>query len=280
MVPPRRRVLAVLAVGVLASLLLGTVLAVTPATAATGTYLRLARLSPGTAAADVSFTSVADPARQYLVSGMDYGEFSDYRQVEPGIYTVSVRPAGAPADSPPMLSTTVEAAAGTSYTVVGLDAPDPTLRVLTDDLTPAPPGGTRLRVIPGVPSAPRLDVAVNGGPVVGTGLELGAPAAYLSVPSGPVGLSVSAGERVETLPVELPPDSVATVLVLERDGRWQTAVSVDARGPGPVPRGGVEAGHGGAAAPGSAGPSAAGWLVVGAGLLGGLALGTRRRSRR
>lgn len=273
--PALRRFLAALTVGVLSSLLLGTTLAA-PAAAATGTYLRIAHLSPGMASADVSITSVADPARSYRLAGMGYGEVSDYRGIEPGIYTISVRPAGAPPQSPPMLSTTLEVTAGGAYTVVGLEGPGPTLRVLTDDLTPAPPGQTRLRVIDAAPSVPRLDVAVDGGPVLGAGLAYGAATGYRSVPSGPVTLQVKAGpDRVVPLPVGLVPGGESTVLVLERDGRVQAAVSVDARGPGEVPTGGIETGRGGTSAPGGT-PTAA-WLLVGAGLVGGLALGTGRR---
>ena len=69
--------------------------------------LRLAHLSPDTPAVDVYVDAVADPASRITLEGVDYGTVSDYQDVPPGTYTVSMRQAGASPDTPPVLSTTV-----------------------------------------------------------------------------------------------------------------------------------------------------------------------------
>src|SRR4051812_26321670 len=62
--------------------------------------LRPAPLSPDTPAVDVYVDSVSDPAAAVTLPGVAYGTVSDYRTVPAGTYTVSMRKAGAAADSP------------------------------------------------------------------------------------------------------------------------------------------------------------------------------------
>ena len=82
--------------------------------------LRLAHLSPDTPAVDVYVDSVADPDAGIVLSGVAYGAVSDYQDVPPGEYTVSMREAGAGAGAPPVLSTTVEVGEGSARTVAGV----------------------------------------------------------------------------------------------------------------------------------------------------------------
>ena len=63
-------------------------------------YLRLAHLSPDTPKVDVYVASVADPARSFVVPGVGYGAVSPYQPLPAGSYVISMRGAGAPADSP------------------------------------------------------------------------------------------------------------------------------------------------------------------------------------
>ena len=69
--------------------------------------LRLAHLSPDTPAVDVYVDSVSDPDTGIVLTGVRYGAISDYQDVPPGEYTVSMREAGAEESAPPVLSTTV-----------------------------------------------------------------------------------------------------------------------------------------------------------------------------
>src|SRR5687767_15272142 len=52
-------------------------------------------LSPDTPAVDVYVDSVADPDTGIVLNGVGYGAVSEYQDVPPGEYTVSMREAGA-----------------------------------------------------------------------------------------------------------------------------------------------------------------------------------------
>src|SRR3954452_10895064 len=92
-------------------------LAVAAPAAAPPAYLRLAHLSPDTPTVDVYVNSAADPARSFVVQGVGYGAVSDYKPLPPDTYVISMRPAGAPAGSPPVISASVDARPGAAYTV-------------------------------------------------------------------------------------------------------------------------------------------------------------------
>ena len=86
---------------------------------ASPSYVRLAHLSPDTPQVDVYVDSAADPARSFVVPGVGYGVVSDYRPMPADTYVISMRAAGAPADSPPVISATVHAQPGAAYTIAG-----------------------------------------------------------------------------------------------------------------------------------------------------------------
>ena len=74
--------------------------------------LRLAHLSPDTPAVDVYVDAVSDPDAGITLEGVGYGAVSEYQDVPPGEYTVSMREAGAGEEAPPVLSTTVQVEGG------------------------------------------------------------------------------------------------------------------------------------------------------------------------
>lgn len=74
-----------------------TTVGVVPASAATGTYLRLAHLAPDTPTVDVLVTAFSGATLR--LDGVSYGDVSACRQITPGRYTLQMRTAGAP-DSP------------------------------------------------------------------------------------------------------------------------------------------------------------------------------------
>ena len=57
-------------------------------------------------------TSYTRPDWKFLLKGVGYGAVSPYQRLQPDRYAVSMRPAGAPATSPPVLSTNVNASPG------------------------------------------------------------------------------------------------------------------------------------------------------------------------
>ena len=242
--------------------------------AADGGLLRLAHLSPDTPAVDVYVDSVADPSAGVVLPGVAYGTVSDYRDVPPGSYTISMRPTGAAAVTPPVLSTTVQVGGSSARTVAGVGYfADLGLEVLEDDLAPPPAGRARVRVVAAAATAERLDVSLADDTAVASDLEFASTTGYVDVPAGRTELKVATGSgEPTTLPLDVASGSVYSVMVLDRPGGGLTVQpALDAASPGVVPVGGVETGAGGTAgsspavlaAVGLAALTAAGLLVSG-----------------
>lgn len=239
-----RAVLAVLLAAVCAALPLGG------AQAADTGQLRLAHLSPDTPPVDVYVDSVSAPGGGQTFPGVGYGTVSDYQQVPPGTYAISMRQAGADPASPPVLSTTVEVGTGDARTVAGVGPfADLGLEVLEDDLTPPAPGSARMRVVAAAATAPELGVTLPGQSVA-TALAFSDTSDYVEVPAGSTTLQVTPdGGQPVSLPVDVTAGAVYSVLVLDAPGGGLTVrPTLDAAGAATVPAGGVEAGAGGAAA--------------------------------
>ena len=269
------RVLAVTAVTA------GTVLVAPSGAGAAGTgLLRLAHLSPDTPAVDVYVDSVADPGdgtALLTVPGVGYGTISDYQDVPEGVYTVSMREAGADPATPPVLSTTVQVGSDSARTVAGVGRfADLGLEVLEDDLTLPPSGQARVRVVSAAANAPTLDAAAGGTEIAGD-LAFAEAGGYTAVPGDADRLQVTVDGEPTELPLDLAAGSVYSLFVLDRpEGGLTVRTVLDAAGSGVVPTGGVETGAGGTAA-GELEPGLVGG-AVGLTLLTGLALA--RRSRR
>ncbi len=244
--------------------LLALVGGVSAAGAADGGMLRLAHLSPDTPAVDVYVDSVDTPDTGIVLTGVPYGTVSDYESVPAGMYTVSMRAAGASATSAPVLSTTVTVAAGSAYTVAGVgEFAALGLAVISDDLTLPAPGQARARVVNAAATLAPADVSLADGTELAGGLAFAEQTDYVSVPGGTTTLQVSSGSAPGTdLPVDLASGSTYTVLLLDSDSGVEVRTVLDAAGPGVVPTGGVEAGGGGTAGTGTALPVALGGIAV------------------
>lgn len=231
---------------VVLGLLLFALAPVVPAHAATGTYLRLAHLSPDTPNVDVTVTSFGGPDVKVELDGVGYGDVSNYQRIEPGSYTVSMRPAGADPSSPPVISATLDASDGKAYTVAGLGrTASLSLRVLDDDISLPASGQARMRVINAAPSAGDLQLQRAGAPVVEKA-TFGTATSYVVVPGGQTTLRVVPATAAPTdLPLKIEPGGVYSVLVLEKTGGLSAVVRVDAMGAQVAPAGGVDTGLGG-----------------------------------
>lgn len=212
-------------------------------------YLRLAHLSPDTPNVDVYVDSAADPARSIVVPGVGYGAVSPYQTLPAGSYVISMRGAGAPADSPAVISTSIEARPGGAYTVAGTGMSAALgLSVLDDKLEAPAAGKASVRVINGAASAPTVDVGPANGPAWQGGVKFADDTAYVDVPLGTWNLKVSAaGRPTVTLPCELKANSAYSVLLVDRGGSLKAELLTDSAGSKVVPSGGVNAGYGGSA---------------------------------
>src|SRR5947207_1773890 len=113
-------------------LLGGPVVATASAASAAGTgqgWVRCADLSPG-APEDVYLYPFGDPSHPTVLMHQDYGSVSEYMPLSAGQYTVAMRPPGASASSPPTVSTSFMASAGSNYTAASIaPASSPPLRL-------------------------------------------------------------------------------------------------------------------------------------------------------
>ena len=135
-------------------------LAATPTTA-TG-WVRCANLSAGSPAVDIYLLAFGDSANPTVLRHVSYGEVSSYMAVAAGQYTVAMRPVGASASSPPIVSVNFMVSAGTNYTVASLGpAAGRRLEVLKDQMA-APKRPALVRVIQASQQQDQVTVSVGG----------------------------------------------------------------------------------------------------------------------
>jgi hypothetical protein len=270
-----RRILSGVLLAVLAAVL--SVVVVQPASAATGTYLRLAHLSPDTPTVDVLVTSFTGQTTS--LKGVSYGDVSSYQRIEPGTYTVQMRMAGAPESSPPVVSATLDAKDGAAYTAAGLGPrAQLAVSVLSDDLTPPPAGQARVRVVQGAEQAGDVAVTWNGAPVA-DGVRFGTATAYYDVPAGKGTFEVSpASGAAVPVDLDLAGGGIYSAILVQKAGGLGTELRTDAIGPGATPAGGVDTGLGGTA-PDQDGVPAAPIAIGALALLGLVGMSTARRVR-
>lgn len=289
---PRGTVLIIAAVAAVTALL-----GMAPASAADtsgAAWVRAAHLVPGLGTMTVSLTPFAGtkagaantpgvPAAP-LVNGMrvvqpaaTYGRASEYRQIPVGLYTIAVRPAGAAASSPPLLTGTLDAKANQAYTLAALGTTkSPRVTVLPDDLRPPAGGRAKVRLLSAASSAGKVTVTAAGGPTLAQGATFGQPTGYAEVPAGAWTLTAtgtgstrgaSTTSVTSSTTVRLTGGDVYTLLVLDKPGSGLTLSPVlDAAGMRAMPSAGVQTGAGGTAAAPSSGVLP-GLLVASIGLL-------------
>jgi hypothetical protein len=236
--------------------------------AASPSYVRLAHLSPDTPNVDVYMTSYTRPQWKLLIKGVGYGAVSQYQRVQPDRYAVSMRAAGAPASSPPVLSTNVNAVAGKAFTVAGVGPYAALgLAVINDDLTLPSAGQARVRVLNGSARAKTVEVNAVNGPTVTKGIAFAKTTPYSAVPAGQWTLQVASTAQADlkaTAAVKVAAGDVYSLVVLDApDGGLTLATHADAVSAAVTPSGSVETGGGG-----TAGHDVPGWLPLGAGVAG------------
>lgn len=264
---------------VFALMLLAALAPASMAAAGNSGYLRLAHLSPDTPSVDVYVTSVSDPSQSLMIPGVGYGAVSGYRSMTPGIYSVTMRPAGAPKSSPPVISTTIHIGQGTAHTVAGVGSfAHLGLQVLTDDLSLPPHGQSRLRIVQASADQPRLDIALDRGRTMEQNVSFATTTPYSLVDAGSHTIQVTGtGGKTQQLHVSLRPGAVYSVLVLDGKSGLTVSAHLDAASTGVVPTGGINTGAGGTAGTPLTVPIAA--VAAGLALLA-LAGAALRRDRR
>ena len=213
-------------------------------------WVRLAHLSPDTPTVDVYLTSFDKPDFREVFPGVGYGVVSDYQRLEPGRYNVEMRPAGAAETTPPVIAAAADVQGGPAYTVAGLGRnAQLQLKVLSDDLSLPPSSQAKVRIVNASLNAPLVDVSVQNGPTVATGVAFANSSQYGSVPAGSWTLSVT--PRRATTPFAQRRPRRGQRVLSAAPGRGGGTVEVvthtDASAAGAAAAGGVATGLGGTA---------------------------------
>jgi Domain of unknown function (DUF4397) len=242
-------------------------------------WVRCADLSPGTPE-DVYLYPFGDPSQPTMLMHQGYGSVSEYMPVSAGQYTLAMRSPGAPASSPPTVSTSFMVSAGSNYTVASIGSESSRrLKVLNDQMAAAAGSKALVRVIQASVKQPQVTVTV-GSHVLARQLAFGSASSYQSVQPGSPVVTFSAPGGHAAMPVTLAAGSVHTLVVLDGTSGLTIDNLTDAAGSMDSPRGGAATGFGGMVP--RAGPGLAPWLGTLAGgvllaFAGGFGL---RRSRR
>jgi hypothetical protein len=241
--------------GLAAAALLVTALTPLPAEAAANApgpgvgWIRVGHLSPKVPPVDIYFAQFGQ-AEKVVIRKAGYGAVTPYSSLDPGKYTLSMRPADAAASTPPALSATIEVAERSAYSLlVFTNGPAGSLKgdLVTDDLTPPAAGKGRVRVVEG--SAAVAPVSVDGpqGVSIAKDAPYGQTSSYVDVPEGRWPLQLSGGSVKSTADVDVKAGTSTTLLVTENAGALKAnPISDGASLPDP-PKFGVETGGGGTA---------------------------------
>ncbi|MCS5719908.1 DUF4397 domain-containing protein [Herbiconiux sp. CPCC 205763] len=217
-------------------------------------WVRVAHLSPDTKSVDVKLTALSGGDLVSELSGVAYGAVSDYIEVPPGTYVVSMVPAGSAKSTAPMIRQSVNILSGRPVTVAayGRNA-DLDTTVFSDDLTPPADGQARVRVIQASTTARSVDIATTTGVSVTKDAKQGTASGYSSVGAGPWTLSIvgdpaTSRSRTSEAQIDLASGSVATLFVLDTaNGGVTVKPVVDSASVGDLPTGGIQTGGGGTA---------------------------------
>ncbi|MEO3856955.1 DUF4397 domain-containing protein [Acrocarpospora sp. B8E8] len=245
-------------------------------TAAVG-HVRLAHLSPDTPAVDVYLYPFGGSTPKLVLEAVPYGGVSPYQNLNAGQYTVAMRPAGAGATTPPVLSANVRVAGGNAYTVAGM-GPYQSIRlqVLPDSME-LPSGKAGLRVIAASLKERTLKVTA-GGAVFEESLKFADTPDYRPVDAETQKITAAAGAMSASAEVALAPGSTNTVVILDGKSGLDLLSLRDAAAPGVIPRGAVDTGLGGLAQSGRPDGVLAVIALAGIALAAALVVLRRRRS--
>jgi hypothetical protein len=221
-----------------------------PASAPNG-WVRLGHLSPKTPPVDIYLAPFGQPEKVAFRKAA-YGNVTPYSSLPQGAYTVSMRPADAPATSTPALSANVDVKEGVSYTALVFENGQngtikPTL--LTDDLVAPAAGSAKVRVVEAATGKAPVEISAVGGPTLATGLNYGDTSSYNAMPEGHWNLNIKEGANSTQATLDVRSGSVNTVVVIDSPSGLKVTELKDSTGAtkAQAPAGGIATGAGGTA---------------------------------
>ncbi|MBE8524509.1 DUF4397 domain-containing protein [Amycolatopsis sp. H6(2020)] len=231
-------------------------IALTPVTAEAATapgpgvgWIRVGHLSPKVPPVDIYFAPFGQ-AEKVVIRKAGYGAVTPYSSLDPGKYTLSMRPADAAPATPPALSATIEVAERNAYSLlVFTNGPGGALKgdLVTDDLTPPAAGKGRVRVVQGSAAIAPVTVAGPQGVTLAKDAAYGQTSSYVDVPEGRWPLQLSGGSVKSAADVDVKAGSSTTLLVTENAGALKANPLSDGASLPEPPKLGVETGGGGTA---------------------------------
>jgi hypothetical protein len=121
--------------------------------------------------------------RSLVARGLPYKGFTEYMQVFPGIYDMTVFAAGT--TGPVLLESVIEIPVRSINTVVLMGTPQAlSIRPFFETVVQVPRGRLYLRFANLVPDGPEMDLALSNGTELFTNVSFGMVTNYLSVPAG------------------------------------------------------------------------------------------------
>jgi len=210
-------------------------------------WIRLAHLSPNTPAVDVYLYSFGNSHAMVVLHHVTYGTVSPYQRVAAGEYTVAMRLNGASPSSQPVLSTSVQIAAGGAYTVAGMGpAKGLRLQVLNDRLT-TPRGRSLVRVIQASLRYQKITVMANHR-TLAKSLDFAHVTNYVSTPPGSFDVHFAGMGAKGSANISLTAGTIHTLVVLDSSNKGLEIANLeDSAGSAVLPQGGANTGLGGTA---------------------------------
>jgi hypothetical protein len=222
------------------------------------------------------------------VNGVAFKQITPYVPLPPGPHLFELRDAGAPASATP-ISVPATISAGVANTVAGVSTHDGvTAEIYTDDLTSAPAGQARVRVVDTVPDVPSATISARGGSTLFSGVTFPTASAYIPLAKGTYTLDVSSSGSATPLFTlqgwQAQPGSLYSLVVVRGPSTMELLPVSDAVGAQNAPVKGPRTGMGGTAGRGTGLAATWTWLAwltgaVGLGIVVKLAFGGHRRRR-
>jgi hypothetical protein len=274
MIRMRRPLFAALAVALAA-----VALPAAPAQAASQDgWVRLAHMSPDTAAVNITLSSLSGDVTLFRLQNVGYGAVSKYMKLPQGTYALAMVPAGEnSATATPVVSGSVKITAGKAETLaaIGKNA-DLKTTVFSDDLNAVSGGDARVRIVQASVTHSTVD-AKSGSTTIASNASFGDVSKYATVSSGSNAIDLTAGSDNQTVNQQFSAGSSHTLFVID-DSKGDLTVSpaLDSAASTVTPVGSLAAGGGGLA-DGDAGIALLLALVAAAGGVATVGVMARRR---
>jgi hypothetical protein len=212
-------------------------------------WVRLAHMSPDTAAVNITLSSLSGDVTLFRLQNVGYGAVSKYMRLPQGTYALAMVPAGQnDPNATPVVSGSVKISAGKAETLAAIGKNDDLkTTVFSDDLDAVSGGDARVRIVQASVTHDSVD-ATAGSTTVADGATFGDVSKYATVKAGSTSIDLKAGSDTKTVSQKFSAGSAHTLFVID-DSKGDLTVSpaLDSAAATETPVGSLAAGGGGLA---------------------------------